>query len=204
VRSRRLVVLAVAVALVACASDDRGTPVVGPGAVDPRQAPDVRVDTTLDLSAVGADAQVPARTVTLEQASWPEVAAWIRREAETGRPVVVNFFASYCAPCVRELPLLLDAADAHGDVTFLGVHTAERVARGAEMVDRFGIDLPTFTDPDADVLAEVGGRVLPYTVAFDRDAHLAGRVFGELTEASLAALLTEARRVGHPLPDASP
>jgi thiol-disulfide isomerase/thioredoxin len=184
--------LLVLLVLGACADGGR-TEVVGPGAVPADHVPDVRVETSLQLDAVEAPAKVPARAVSLDQAGWPEVAAWIQRETTEGRPVLVNFFASYCEPCVRELPLLLDTAAAETDVTFLGVHTSEQAALGEQMVERLGIDLPTFTDPDADVLAEVDGRVLPYTVAFDVEGQLVGRVFGELTVASLGALLAVAR-----------
>jgi thiol-disulfide isomerase/thioredoxin len=186
---------AVALALLvlgACADGGR-TEVVGPGAVPADHVPDVRVETTLQVGAVEAPARVPARTVSLDRAGWPEVAAWIQRETTEGRPVLVNFFASYCEPCVRELPLLLDTAAAETDVSFLGVHTNEQVAVGEQMVARLGIDLPTFTDPDAAVLAEVDGRVLPYTVVFDVEGRFVGRVFGELTDASLDALLAVAR-----------
>ena len=46
-----------------------------------------------------------------------------------------------------------------------------------------------FLDLDGDVAAAVGGRGLPVTVAFDRDGVMVGRVFGELTEESLEALV---------------
>ncbi len=201
--SARPLALVLVILLTAC-TPGGPTEVVGPGAVADPPPLDVRADRSLDLTAVEAPDRTPPRAVTLEHADWPQVAAWLRRETSETGPVLVNFFASYCEPCVRELPLLLATADAQPDVTFLGVHTAEQVALGARMVEEFGIDLPTFTDPSRQVLDAVGGRVLPYTIVFDADGRLVGRVFGELTERSLTALLAEVRGGGTPRPSRVP
>jgi thiol-disulfide isomerase/thioredoxin len=192
-RHALIALLAVWLGTTACTDDGR-TEVVGPGAATQSVAIDVRPEVSVDLATVHEAARVPPRAAVLEPADWTQVAAWVRRETASQRPVLINFFASYCEPCARELPLLLETAATATDVTFAGVHTAESIARGDQMIDEFGIDLPTFTDPSMDIIAEVGGRGLPYTVVFDAEGHLAGRVFGELTDASLDALLTEARR----------
>jgi thiol-disulfide isomerase/thioredoxin len=167
--------------------------VVGPGAADRVERMDVRVEAGVDVTGVAPVAELPPADTQLVEADWAEVAGWIRRENAAGRPVVVNFFASFCEPCRRELPLLLATAGTERDVTFLGVHTAEQRALGERMVAAYGIDLPSFHDPRTDVLAELDGRVLPYTVAFDTGGRQVGRVFGELTATSLQALLSEAR-----------
>ncbi|MEX0835849.1 MAG: TlpA disulfide reductase family protein [Nitriliruptor sp.] len=190
---RLLVVATVSLAVGCGDGGGGGTTVVGPGAADPTpQASRVAVTDGLDLGAVEVAGDPPPRAPVLDAATWPQAAGWLRRETDA-RPVVVNFFASFCEPCKRELPLLLDTADAEPDVAFLGVHTYEQRALGERMVREYGITIPTLHDPDADVLAEVGGRVLPYTVAFDTDGRLVGRVIGELTGSSLDELLAEVR-----------
>ncbi|MEX1178135.1 MAG: TlpA disulfide reductase family protein [Nitriliruptor sp.] len=171
-----------------------GDPVAdfGPGAPT-ADSPELPADRGLDVGEVDAPSDLPPQDARLAEVDWPAAAGWIARENAAGRPVVINFFASFCEPCKRELPLLLETAAAEGDVSFLGVHTNEQLGLGDEMVDEYDIAFPTFHDPTGDVVFEVGGRGLPHTVAFDTDGRLVSRIFGELTESSLAQLLDEAR-----------
>lgn len=164
----------------------------GPGAPGADQ-PELPADGGLEVGSVEEPDAVPDADAVLTEADWPEAAAWVRRENAEGRPVVINFFASFCEPCKRELPLLLDTAEAEAGVSFLGVHTMEQQALGAEMVEEYGIDLPTLHDPRGDIVFEVGGRGLPHTVAFDTEGRLVSRVFGELTATNLDQLLDEVR-----------
>lgn len=189
---RRTVPLLLAATLVlgACTSGDVADFGAGaPGA----DAPDLPSDHGLDVTALPAAEDVPPRDAGFEPAGWPQVASWIAREAADDRPVVLNFFASFCEPCKRELPLLLDTADAEEEITFVGIHTNEQQALGARMVDEYDITFPTFHDPAGDVVFELGGRGLPHTVAFDADGRLVSRVFGELTPTNLDRLLAEVR-----------
>jgi cytochrome c biogenesis protein CcmG, thiol:disulfide interchange protein DsbE len=184
--------LVLALVLGACTSDGEVAD-FGPGAPT-SDRPELPGDRGLDVGGVEApDTELPADAV-LAEADWPGAAEWVRRENAAGRAVVVNFFASFCEPCKRELPLLLETAAAEADdVAFLGVHTNEQLVLGEEMVDEYGIDFPTFHDPAGDVIFEVGGRGLPHTVAFDTGGELVSRVFGELTETNLDQLLAEVR-----------
>jgi thiol-disulfide isomerase/thioredoxin len=191
VRLRVATLGAVALLLAGCGGGDEVAD-FGPGQPDADQ-PELPADGGLDVTEVAAPEEVPPADARLVEADWNEAAAWIRRENEAGRPVVINFFASFCEPCVRELPLLLDTAEAETGVSFLGVHTMEQAALGDEMVDEYGIDFPTFHDPRGDIVFEVGGRGLPHTVAFDTDGRLVSRVFGELTPTNLDQLLSEVR-----------
>jgi cytochrome c biogenesis protein CcmG, thiol:disulfide interchange protein DsbE len=192
VRRAATCLLALALTLGACTSGGEVAD-FGPGAPT-SDRPELPGDRGLDVAEVDdATTDLPADAV-LAEADWPSAAAWVRRENEAGRAVVVNFFASFCEPCKRELPLLLETAAAESDeVAFLGVHTNEQLALGEGMVEEYGIDFPTFHDPAGDVIFEVGGRGLPHTVAFDTDGRLVSRVFGELTETNLDQLLAEVR-----------
>lgn len=142
---------------------------------------------------VGAPAEVPPPDADLFPGGWEEAAAWIAREADAGRPSLVNIFASWCGPCEREMPMLIAAADANPDIAFLGIDHLDRLEDGREFVDRLGVSFPTIHDLDGDVAAAVGARGMPTTVVFDADGVLVGRAVGELTESSLEQLLDEVR-----------
>lgn len=186
----RVVLVVLALLAVGCSD---GPEVVDFGIAPAEDAPRVPADGGLDVHDVEAPESVPPRDADLAEAGWPETAAWIAREAEADRPVLVNIFASWCGPCRREMPLLLDAADANPEITFLGVDHVDRFEDGRAFVDELGITFPTLYDINGDVAFAVGGRGMPTTVVFDAQGRLAGRVIGELTEASLEQLLDAVR-----------
>ncbi|MEX1162750.1 MAG: TlpA disulfide reductase family protein [Nitriliruptor sp.] len=164
----------------------------GPGAPGP-DAPQLPADRELDLGQVEVADDLPPSDAVLADAGWAEVAGWIRREVEAGRPVLVNLFASWCDPCERELPLLVDAANATDDIAFLGVAHQDQRGNAQTLIDDADVAFPTLYDPFGQTAPEVGARGMPTTLVFDRDGRLAGRVMGELTEESLGQLLDEVR-----------
>jgi thiol-disulfide isomerase/thioredoxin len=191
VRRAATCLLALALTLGACTSDAEVTD-FGAAAPDDDQ-PALPADSGLQLADVEPPETVPARDAELVEAGWPEAAAWIRREADAGRPVVVNFWASWCGPCERELPLLIDTARAERDVAFLGINHTDQRPLAQAMIDEYGLDFPTLYDAPGDIAYEVGARAMPTTVAFDTEGRLVARAFGELNETSLEQLLAEVR-----------
>lgn len=183
-------VLAAAVVLTACGG---GSEVVDFGAPPPQDGPTLPSDGGLNVHDAAAPAEVPPPDADLFPGGWEEAAAWIARESEAGRPTLVNIFASWCGPCEREMPLLIETADANPDIAFLGIDHLDRLEDGRGFVDRLGVSFPTLHDLDGDVAFAVGGRGMPTTVVFDRDGELVGRVVGELTETSLEQLLDQVR-----------
>lgn len=145
------------------------------------------------LAEVASSGDAPPADAVLVDADWPEVAAWIGERNAEGRPVVVNFFASWCPPCVRELPLLIETAERERDVVFLGINHVDQRPLAEAMVAEHGIAYPTLRDSGGDVVAEMGGRGLPHTVVFDTDGRLVGSVAGELSAATLGGLLDRVR-----------
>lgn len=180
-----------ALGLAAC-SDDAEVADFGSAAPGEEQ-PELPADGGLDLADVEEPSEVPPRDAELAEAGWPEAAAWIRRETEDGRPVVVNFFASWCGPCERELPFLIETARTETDVAFLGINHTDQRSLAEDMIAEYGLDFPTLYDAPGDIAYEVGARGLPTTVAFDTDGRMVSRVFGELTETNLDQLLDEVR-----------
>ena len=180
--------LVVAVVVGVASEVGRGADVVDFGAVPGAGAPTLPADAGLTVD--GADlALAPAMGAVLTDGGWPEVAAFVARSVEAGRPTVINLFASWCGPCEREMPLLNRVADREIGTDFLGVAHLDARQDAERFVAEQQVVFTTVLDLDGGVAAAVGGRGLPVTVAFDRDGSMVGRVFGELTEDSLESLL---------------
>ena len=92
-----------------------------------------------------------------------------------GDAVLLAGWATWCLPCERELPEL-DAFAAGADgirVVAVNVDTgAVDVATIAAMLDRLGISLPTWRDPDAELLAAFDGSAMPFAVLLDRNGEV--------------------------------
>ena len=110
-----------------------------------------------------------------------------------GAPLVVNFFATFCAPCIRELPAVQEvAAELEGQVTFLGVNPTEPDPAGAAaLAERSGITFELLRDPTGRALAGFGGIGLPTTAFVDEDGRIRGVSVGELDADELRALVEE-------------
>ena len=106
-----------------------------------------------------------------------------------GRPVVVNLWASWCAPCRTELPLFQAQAARRGtEVAFLGVDVEDSRRGAARLLERFPVPYPSVEDPRREVARELGAVGLPSTAFYGRDGRLELVHQGSYrTEADLAA-----------------
>ena len=115
-----------------------------------------------------------------------------------GKPVVLNFWASWCPACVAEMPDFEQVHQALGDdVTFIGVDMQD-ISRDAalQLVDETGVSYRLVDDPDGSVYSQFGGLAMPTTVFIDSqgrivDTHAGALFAGDLTE-RVEALLADA------------
>ena len=108
-----------------------------------------------------------------------------------GQPVVINFWASWCQPCVYEHPLLAAAAQKYeGQIRFVGIVPPED---HTEAVDRFTARLgawgPTYHDRDGRVSIAYGVFKLPETYFLDSGGVITYKHAGPLDPASLRRAL---------------
>lgn len=85
-----------------------------------------------------------------------------------GRPVVVNLWASWCDPCIFELPILQRQALKFGTrVAFLGVNSGDNRDDALALSERFPMPYPSFEDPRQAVTGRYGAVGLPATAFYD-------------------------------------
>jgi cytochrome c biogenesis protein CcmG/thiol:disulfide interchange protein DsbE len=110
-----------------------------------------------------------------------------------GRVIVVNFWATWCIPCKREAPLFQKASERYkGQVTFVGVDTADFTVGGRRFLERYGVRYPNVRDPDTSVLDDYGGLPIPRTFVIDRTWTVSGYIFGETREEALRSAIEKA------------
>ena len=110
-----------------------------------------------------------------------------------GAPVLVNFWATWCAPCVREMPLLDRLDDAYGErLQVVGI-AVDRPGAVRAFVERLGVDYPVLVGTDdvratRDRFGNPGG-MLPYSVLVDAAGVIRWRHLGELERAQVERAL---------------
>ena len=109
-----------------------------------------------------------------------------------GRPVIVNIWASWCAPCRTETPLLERAALAHAsDVVIIGVNSRDERSGALGFMDEFDVTFPNVFDRTGEIRRRLGLRGFPSTYVFGADGALRTTVVGGLTEQRLAAIIAD-------------
>jgi thiol-disulfide isomerase/thioredoxin len=110
--------------------------------------------------------------------------------ARLGLPMVINFWASTCAPCRKEMPQLEQfARSVDGRLLVIGVDTADSRDAAAAAGADFGATYPVLFDPQSMLLSAWGRQVLPVTLFVDRSGIVRGEdMSGALTAARLGDL----------------
>jgi thiol-disulfide isomerase/thioredoxin len=105
----------------------------------------------------------------------------------TGKPVIINFWASWCDPCTKETPLLASwYKQQHGHVVLLGLDENDSSASALKFVQAKGVTYPIGFDPNVNVAGKYGVDGLPQTFFLNAKHQIVDHVLGAVTKAALA------------------
>lgn len=98
-----------------------------------------------------------------------------------GTPLVINVWASWCPPCIAEMPILTSAAaDLRGEVQFLGIDIQDQDASALEMMTAFGADFPSVVDQPGEIRGLLAISGPPVTFFVNEQGVIVGRHDGAL------------------------
>ena len=103
-------------------------------------------------------------------------------ESLRGKKVLINFWATWCAPCKKELPTLQifsDLQDASQTVV-ITVNVKEHPSRASRFMQSQQISLPLVSDPKGEIAQQFGVKVFPTTLLIDRNGLIQWRIVGEV------------------------
>ncbi len=105
---------------------------------------------------------------------------------QTGKPLIVNFWASWCPPCRREMPILQDAQQKHTDMQFVFINQKESPEKARRFLETQQITIKnSYFDFSGKSAAQLGAYGLPTTLFFNADGELVESHMGELSAATL-------------------
>jgi thiol-disulfide isomerase/thioredoxin len=107
-----------------------------------------------------------------------------------GRPVVANFWATWCAPCVEEMPHLDALSKSFSNIQFvgIGIDTASNIS---QFVTKIPVSYPLYVAGHAGIalVRELGNAAggLPFTVLLDAEGHIFDTILGQVSPEDLSA-----------------
>lgn len=127
-----------------------------------------------------------------------------------GSVVVLNVWASWCAPCRAEAPDLQAVWDATSEegVQFIGLNTRDSAAAAQGFVDTYGLSYPQIQDPDGrqqllfrDTLPP---QSIPSTLVLDKEGRVAARALGVVSQSAMLGLIEPLLLEPSPVPAPTP
>jgi thiol-disulfide isomerase/thioredoxin len=114
----------------------------------------------------------------------------VRLSDYRGKVVVLNFWATWCAPCAAEIPMLVQAEKYYNPkgVVFIAASVDDRKSKKSvpNFVDRYNVGFPVWLDATTRDLLRLGmGAEVPSTAFLDQEGRIVARVEGQMREGDL-------------------
>jgi thiol-disulfide isomerase/thioredoxin len=111
--------------------------------------------------------------------------------SEAGKPIVMNFWSSTCAPCQQETPAMASVAKSLGSkITFVGIDTVDTRDKAIAFIDKYKVPYKIAFDPDGRMADQYGVPGLPVTFFLSPSATtVIGENVGALTAPKLRSIL---------------
>jgi len=113
----------------------------------------------------------------------------------SGDVVVLNVWASWCAPCRAEAPALEEVAIqfAEQGVQFIGLNTRDSTTAAQAFTKKFGVSFPSIIDTDGKLQLQFNGtlppQAIPSTIVIDKNGKVAARALGIVSAPTLRAMI---------------
>ncbi|GAA4431265.1 hypothetical protein GCM10023169_35620 [Georgenia halophila] len=136
-------------------------------------------------AAAAEEASSPRETTPAPELAGPGLAGGRHDLADLrGSVVIVNVWASWCAPCRKEVPVLERASEELGPegLEVLGLNARDLPDAASTFVEDLGVSYPSIVDPEGTKAVEWGVVGMPETFLVDREGNIVDRHFGEVTQ----------------------
>lgn len=160
------------------------------------EAPAVTVAPQAEAAAKDKPAEVagpmPRANLAKDFTAYTDDGQRMRLIEKRGKPVVVNFFASWCGPCKMEMPHFDEAAKTYeGQIEFMMVNLCaygnDTKENAKKMIADGGWTFPVYFDTDGSATVAYNVRSMPTTIFVSADGELVGQQIGAMTAAQLQA-----------------
>lgn len=111
-----------------------------------------------------------------------------------GKPIILNFWASWCGPCQSEMPEFEAAFKENPDIMFMMVNVTtssyETISSAKEFIDDSGYTFPVYYDIDGEAAERYGINAIPATFLIDKNGHLVASVTGSMGKEDMEECLS--------------
>ncbi|MCS6935975.1 MAG: TlpA family protein disulfide reductase [Candidatus Bipolaricaulota bacterium] len=120
---------------------------------------------------------------------------YVRLSDLVGRPILLNFWASWCPPCRKEMPDLQAFAHEHGDkIAVVGVNWNDTRDEVERFLNEYGVSYLNLLDTNGKVFVRYGLTGLPTTFFIDEEGIIRGKWLGSLTKADIISAFQKTTR----------
>lgn len=116
-----------------------------------------------------------------------------------GKPFIIDFFATWCKPCNRELSAIAEVYDEWQEETgvkifAVSIDQGQNINKVKPLVDQNEWEYDVLLDPNSDLLKALGGQMIPYVVVVDGDGKIVSKHSG-YTDGAENELIEEVRKL---------